>query len=844
MQPLPIDPVLPELCRALAQCPRVVLEAPPGAGKTTRVPRALLDAGIAGAGEVIVTEPRRLAARLAATRVANEHGERLGDVTGYRVRFEEVAGKSTRVVYVTEGVLLRRLLADPTLSGVGAVVLDEFHERHLETDLLLSLLARRARADARAPKLVVMSATLDAEPVARFLGDCPRVRSEGRLFPVAIEHLPEPDDRPLEKQVVSAVRRIFREGPPGDVLVFLPGAAEIQRCQRALEPLAIELCAELAQLHGDLPIEEQARAIQPAKRPKIVLSTNVAESSVTIEGVVAVVDSGLVRRAGHSPFSGLPTLSIAKISRASAAQRAGRAGRTREGRVLRLYTRGDFASRPEFDVPEIARSDLTESLLFLRGTNTPLDDLAWLTAPPPAALAAAAELLTALGASAGDTLTPIGRRLLDLPVHPRLGRILVEGERRGVAAEAALLVALLGERDIRLTERRPLGERRPRDLAAGPSDLLELCDAFELARSLGFDPGRLRAHDLDARSVSAVARAERQLVKVTRSRARADREEPLETALLICTLTGFVDRLARRKRPGSNELVLANGAGAKLSENSVVREGDLLVAVDVEERSGLGIGSQTSVRLASSVRAEWLLDLYSEQLSLTDELVWNEQNERVEQLSRMSFGAVVLEESRASAPSGPDAARVLARAAEKHGGLEFSKSDALGSLGERLALLAAHYPNAGLPALDAASALARAAEHATSFAELRKLDLAELVLAELTPEQRRLLDREAPERVILPNGRGAPIHYEPSRPPWLESRLQDFFGLGDGPRLCGGRVAVTLHLLAPNGRAVQVTSDLPGFWERHYPSIRRELMRRYPRHSWPEDGKSAAPTKR
>lgn len=845
MQPLPIDSVLEELCRTLSESDALVLEAPPGAGKTTRVPSALLESGVLGQGEVIVTEPRRLAARLAAHRVASERGERLGDRVGYNVRFEQVGGARTRLRYVTEGILLRRLMADPELSGVSLVILDEFHERHLETDLLLSLLAAPAPAGRRKPKLLVMSATLDAEPVARFLRDCPRLRSEGRVFPVSIDHLSEPDDRPLQKQVVSAVRRLFKEGPAGDILVFLPGAAEIRSAGAELSSLSSELGFLVTPLHGDLPIAEQARAIEPASRPKVVLSTNVAESSITIEGVVAVIDSGLARRAGHSPWTGLPTLSTAKISRASAAQRAGRAGRTREGRVLRLYTRGDLLGRPEFDVPEIARADLTEALLTLYGLGDASrrpERLEWLTPPPEAALTAGRELLSALGALDTDTnLTPIGRRLLELPLHPRLGRLVIEGELRGVPGKAVLAASLLGERDIRLSRRQPMGGRRdPGDIPAADSDLLELVDAFELARELDFNPHRLRAHDLDARAIDRVARAERQLAKLVR---RADdwSDEDAEQAMLIATLTGFVDRLARRKKPGSSELIFANGTSARLSPSSAVRHGELLVAVDVEEQNYGKTMGQATVRIASSVRAEWLLDLFSEKLLMKDELFWNDSSERVERVSRLSFGAVVLDESRSAAESGPDTARALLRAAETRGAAEFIKSDSLTLLLERVTLLRTHYPNAGFPSVEPTATLERAAQHLTSFAELRAVDLTALLLSELTTEQQRMLEREAPREIRLPSGRNARIHYDSGRPPWLESRLQDFFGLSEGPRLCGGRVPVTLHLLSPNGRAVQVTTDLLGFWQRHYATVRRELMRRYPRHAWPEDGRTATP---
>lgn len=848
MQALPIDPLLPELCARLAEKRCAVLEAPPGAGKTTRAPMALFEAGLGGGGEVLVAEPRRLAARMAARRVAAERGERLGDRVGYRVRFEEVAGPKTRVFYVTEGVLLRRLLADPKLSGVGAVVLDEFHERHLDTDLLLSLLAELKKTARPDLSLLVMSATLDAEPVAAFLGDCPRLRSEGRMFPVEIEHLPEPDLRPLEKQVVSAVRRLLDLDASGDVLVFLPGAGEIRRAQAALDPLARERALSVVPLHGDLPIAEQARAIEPSRERKVVLSTNVAESSVTIDGVTGVVDSGLARVAEHSPWTGLPSLGTAKISRSSAVQRAGRAGRTAPGRVLRLYTKGDFLARVEHDAPELLRADLAEALLTLHGAGIRApDELAWLSPPPPARVAAAEELLSVLGAlDASRRLTEVGRRMLELPLHPRLARVVVEGARRGVGAAAALVAALLGERDLRLSSRTDFsGGRQGADTATGPSDVLELVDSFELARSLDFQPQRLRSHGLEPRSVEAVARAERQLSRlIRRERAETPSDDDPEQALLLAVLTGFADRVARRRKPQGLELILSNGKSARLSPNSVVRNEELLVAVDVEERAGRAGSNEGVVRLASAIRAEWLLEFYPDRIQLTDELSWNAEAERVENSSRMAYGAVVLEESRSASPPSPAASAVLASAVVDYGAQEFLKSDALNLLGERLALVAQHYPNSGVSALDASSAKARVlalCEGVTSFAELRALDVAATLTANLSGAERRLLDEAVPERVRLPGGRSVSVHYEPGKPPFIESRLQDFFGMADGPKLCGGRLPVTLHLLAPNARAVQVTSDLAGFWQRHYPGIRRELMRRYPRHAWPEDGRHAEP---
>jgi ATP-dependent helicase HrpB len=838
---LPIDELTAEISQRALEAGTLVLSAPPGAGKTTRVPWALLDA-LGAKGKVIVTEPRRLAARLSAERVARERGLRLGELVGYTVRFEDASGPATRLSYVTEGILLRRLLVDPGLSGVRAVVLDEFHERHLETDLLLALLARR-RELGQDLVLVVMSATLDAEPIAAFLNDAPHVKSAGRSFPVTVEHLPRPDDRPLEKQVTSAVRTCLDRENAGNVLVFLPGALEIRRAGEALEALARERGVAVLPLHGDLTVGEQARAVEPSKERKVVLATNVAESSLTIAGVSSVVDSGLARMAAHSAWTGLSTLTLAKVSRASAVQRAGRAGRTREGHVLRLYTQGDFQMRPEFDAPAIARSDLSEAVLMLAGAGVRAGDIRWLTPPPEQSLGAATSLLGALEAlDAAGELTPIGRRMLELPLHPRLARLVVEGERRGVAEDAALVAAVIGERDIRLTSRAQVGERRAgrREGASGPSDPLELLDRFEEAQGARFEAHRLRAMGLDPRAVDAVERARRQIQRLVRRESPGPESAELhERALLSSILSAFPDRVAKRRRRGERELVLSNGKVARLSEDSVVHEAPLFVAIDAEERGGQG----TIVRSASQVDENLLFELYPDRLELADELTFVPSSERVERVSTMRWGALVLEETRVVATSSEEAGAVLFQAARAHAA-RFLRTPAALSLAARVSLLGAHFPDAGFtadPAVALEQALNAACSGSVSFADLERADLPELFVAALSAEQRRLLEREAPERVRLGGGRTVPVQYEAGKPPFIESRLQDFFGAAEGPRIVAGRVPLTLHLLAPNQRAVQVTTDLSGFWERHYPTIRRELMRRYPRHAWPEDGRTAVP---
>jgi ATP-dependent helicase HrpB len=866
MQPLPIDPLLPEVVAALRRSPSLVIEAPPGAGKTTRVPRAVLEAGLSGAGEVVVLEPRRLAARLAARRVAEEMGERVGGTVGYQVRFEEVAGPRTRLRYLTEGLLTRRLVSDPHLAGVGAVVLDEFHERHLPGDLALGLMKRLQATERPDLKVLVMSATLDAGPVARFLS-APSLRSEGRLFEVAVEYLsPAEAARPdrLEEQVASAVRRLVREGLDGDVLVFLPGAAEIRRAREGLEPLARQAGLDLLPLHGDLPPEEQDRAVRPGPRRKVILSTNVAETSVTIEGVAAVVDSGLARVASHSPWSGLPRLEVRKVSRASAAQRAGRAGRTRPGRALRLYTRHDHDSRPEFDLPEVARQDLCEAFLALSALGA-LTGFPWFEPPPPAAAGAARALLERLGAVDGrGAVTELGRCMLRFPLHPRLGRLVCEAEARGAAEAGALLAALLGERDIR--ERAFDGRARGAP-PTGPSDLLELAHLFEEAAGARFAEGRLRSLGLAPGPVQAVERARRQLVQILRrdrSRPRTSTPTatatagsgatPAEDALLLATLAAYPDRVARRREPGSAEVVLAGGGSARLGEESVVREAALLVAVDAEERRGdrrapgapaAGRGGQVVVRLASAATPEMLLELFPDSLRFEEEVRWNGQAARVEAMERLRYQDLTLEETRQASPDPEKAAALLAEAALKEGARAFAEEGAVDRLLARIAFAARAMPEAGLEPPtedDLAGALGELCAGRRSFAELREAGLVEALLARLSGRARALLDRAAPERVSLPGGRSVRVHYEAGdKPPWIESRLQDFFGMAAGPRLAEGRAPLTLHLLAPNQRAVQVTSDLAGFWERHYPAVRRELMRRYPRHAWPEDPLRAQP---
>lgn len=791
MNSLPVDARLADIVRALKSSSNLVLEAPPGAGKTTRVPPALLEAGF---GEILVLEPRRIAARLAARRVAQELGEAVGGTVGYQVRFEQQAGPQTQIRFLTEGVLTRRLLGDRGLDGAGCVVLDEFHERHLEGDLALALLLdlqRRKKPDLR---MLVMSATIEGDRVAETLGGCPVVRAEGRLHPLELRYTPSSSGT-LEERVAEAVELALKN-TGGDVLVFLPGAAEIRRCQRRLA----RVDAEVLPLHGDLSPEEQDRAVGPCGRRKVILSTNVAESSITIEGVTAVVDSGLARVASDSPWTGLPRLEVKPVSRSSAIQRAGRAARTAPGMAIRLYTEADFLSRPEHDAPEIVRRELAQLVLDVKsaGYGT-VEELPWLDAPPMAAMEAAEALLKKLGAAdGGGRLTRLGRRMAGLPLHPRLAALIVRAEERGAGEQACAAAAALSAGE-RLPEIAPHESR---------SDLLVL---------------------LERRGEGRIKRLEQQILGIAKpAKDSAETDEPL----LRAVLEAFPDRVARRRR--GRDLKMAGSVGVEQAANSTVRE-DLLVALEVEERPEQGA---PLVRLASAIEAEWLFDLEGAGLSERVTLEWNRQSERVEALTALMYEDLVIDESR-GAPPAEEASKLLAKKAVEAGVGRFTDSAKFEAFRRRWNFAAAH---SDLPPCDEGvlrQAMEKLALGLRSFAELERAardgGLEAVLLTLLQAGQRRLLDEIAPERIQLAGGRRAPVEYREGQPPAVASRLQDFFGMKKTPRVARGEVPVTVELLAPSRRPVQVTQDLEGFWSRHYPRIRKELMRRYPRHAWPEN---------
>lgn len=818
---LPIDTELPAIVTTLRESRRLVLEAPPGAGKTTRVPRALLDAGFEG--EIVVLEPRRLAARLAAARVAEELGEKVGERVGYSVRFEESRSERTRIRFVTEGVLTRRLVTDPKLAGVGVVILDEFHERNLQGDVALALLEHALRTERDDLHVIVMSATLDAAPVAEYLGAA-RIRSEGRAYPVVTEHEPPGDDRPLELRVVSATRSALVASPDGDTLVFLPGAREIRKCSEALQKLASEHGVDVVALHGELPLEEQSRAIRRGPRRKVVLATNVAESSITVEGVVTVIDSGLARAMRHSPWSGLGSLETVKVSRASATQREGRAGRVRPGRCIRLYAKADFDARPESDPPEIARVDLADMVLSLSVAGR--SDVRFLDPPRESAVAGAKRLLTRLGAlDARGEPTELGRKMVRFPLSPRLARLCLAGEALGIVDDACGAAALLAERDIR-DARGPFTERKS-DEPTQDSDVGLLLDKLREAEGSGQRPHALRAMGLDVRAVTTVLAVKRDLVRRCRaSVAPPSGPEAHDRALVSALLSAFPDRFAKRQKPKAPRLAIAGGISGTLSEESVVRDAPFLLALDADESRGV------LVRIAAAVDPGAILDRFVDEVTEERVLTFNAELGRVEAKSRLLYDGIAFDETLDTKPTGDDVAVCLADALLARG---LASLDASGAL-EAFLARARYAASRGMlaSALDdaAVTEIVRAA-----CAGKRTLDevlegglLAYFCAA--VPGAEKLASL-CPDTITLPSGRKPTVHYEVGKPPWVESYLQDFFGLRATPAI--GGEPVVLHLLAPNKRCVQITRDLESFFRTHYPPLRKELGRRYPKHAWPED---------
>ena len=839
---LPIDPFLAGIADTLRDRGTLVLVAPPGAGKTTRVPPALLAAGILGSGTLWVLQPRRVAARAAARRIASELGEPLGERAGFQVRDDGARSARTRILVVTEGILTRRLLEDPSLPGVAGVMLDEFHERSRHADLALAML-REVRATLREDLLlIVASATLDPAPVASFLsgarGPAPIVSVPGRPFPVDVRHSDQADPRPLEARVASAVRTAISDGPPGDVLVFLPGSFEIRRAREALESMDASL--DVRVLHGDLPGTAQDAALAPATadRRRVILATNVAETSLTIEGVSTVVDSGLARTLRFDPRSGLDRLVLGRIPRASADQRAGRAGRLGPGLALRLYSRHDEAGLRPHEEPELLRTDLASPLLdILLWTARDPALFGWFEPPPASSIALALRLLRRLGAVEERSFrpTPRGARMAALPVHPRLSALVLAGAERDLLREAATLAALVEERDVLAASRVSGGGTLDADHA---SDLLLRLDLLEEAERSGLSRARLCSLGLEPGAALAVLRL-RDLI-LRRFPPETRRSRPPEAELLRLVLAAYPDRIARRRRPAGAEAILAGGTPLVFDPRCPVRSAGLVAVIETSASPS----GPDRIRLASAVEREWLDTLPGERVRAETVRSWDAAAGRVVARQRVVYDDLVLEENEVPAPLDEETARLLIEAARADLSRALDSGPGVERLRARVAFLRRAMPELDVPPLDDAALLDLLPGLVVGrrrLAELRETPLEPLLRSRLGARALRQLDEHAPDVLAVPSGRSVPLRYDDDGPPVLAVKLQELFGLAATPRVAGGRVGLILHLLSPAGRPVQVTSDLASFWSTTYPAVRRELRGRYPKHPWPEDPWSDPP---
>jgi ATP-dependent helicase HrpB len=827
---LPVGAVLPELLRALAAGRSTVLTASPGSGKTTLVPLALLDEPWLAGGAILVSAPRRIAARAAAARMAELLGEPVGETVGYRVRFDQRVSARTRVEVITEGILVRRIQGDPGLAGVGLVVLDELHERSLLADLALALVRDVQEGLREDLRLLLMSATLDAAALARALGGAAVVEGGGRSHPVEVRYLPRSSTAPVPVVTAEAVRRALAPGH-GDVLAFLPGGREIRAAAERLGDLP---GTEVLALHGDLPAEVQDRALRPAApgRRRVVLATPIAETSLTIEGVAAVVDSGLARRPRFDPASGLTRLETVRVSRASADQRAGRAGRLGPGVCHRLWTEGTQRTLAAQTPPEILDADLAPLVLELAqwGVAGP-EALRWLDPPPPGACAQARTLLEALGAlDPKGRVTPLGRRMVGLPFHPRLSRMLLTALDRGEAALGCDLAALVSERDL-------LRGGGPRGV-----DLADRLAALRVWRRDG-EAGARRA-GADPVLCLRVDRAARQARQALGVRAGGEDSGTADRSAGALLASAYPDRVAQLQAGATGRMRLASGRGARLPEGDPLAGQAYLVAVHLDATAGDG-----RVFLAATLDPSDLGRLPGIDAHTVDVVDWDERARAVVARREERLGSLVLAARPLPDPDPGRVREVLLAALRRAGPGVLPWTPAARELQARVLSLRAWRPGEGWPDLSDAALLEGLEEWlgpelsgVTRLDHLARLDLLAPLQRQVGRDGLRRLDAGAPTHLSVPSGARRRLAYLPGEPPVLAVKLQELFGLADSPRVSWGEVPVILHLLSPAGRPIQVTADLRGFWERTYPEVRRELRGRYPRHPWPEDPWTAVPT--
>ncbi|MBI5422591.1 MAG: ATP-dependent helicase HrpB [Opitutae bacterium] len=841
---LPIYELESTIVASLRAQGRLIAQAPTGSGKSTQVPQMLLNHGLLGErGEVVVLQPRRLAARMLAKRVAEEVGTRLGDVVGYQIRLDSRVSEATRIRFVTEGILLRQMSFDPTLRGISAIVFDEFHERHLYGDISLARAIQIQQTRRPDLKLVVMSATLDAALLKDYLAPCEVLTSQGRTFPVRIEYLPKAvnfEHDPVWAVAARECERIAAQ-TTGDLLVFMPGAFEIGRTVQEIQGSHALRGFACFPLHGELPPEAQDRAVARYDTRKIIVSTNVAETSLTIDGVTAVVDCGLARVARYDPHRGINTLLIEKISIASSDQRAGRAGRTAPGVCLRLWTDREHAQRPLQELPEVKRLDLAEVVLTLKAAG--IDDIAnfpWLEKPEPKALERAEMLLEDLGALHGakKTITDIGRRMLRFPMHPRYARMFLAAQEYGCVRSVALMAALTQGRNflLRGVERRTEEAREELFGAEGESDFFLLMRAWRYAEKANYNMDACRRLGIHAQAVRQVGPLFEQFLEIAAAEKLDVTEKRIDgVAVRKCVLLGFSDHLARRLDKGTLRCELVHARKGVLARESAIQNSPLFVAAEITEIESRG-EVNTILNLNTAIEEAWLKELFPEDFLDAGGVIYDETQRRVLARKERRFRDLVLDSKQtADQPPEGQAAAILAREviAGRIQLIEWNES--VEHWITRVNCLAKWWPELEVnPITDAdrSTLIEQICYGSYGARELKDKPVMPVLRDWLLAEQLAVLDEYLPERIEMANGRKARVRYEKDGPPILSARIQELYGVSSKFTLGHGRVAVKIEVLAPNQRPIQVTDDLSNFWREQYPKIKTELSRRYPRHEW------------
>jgi ATP-dependent helicase HrpB len=839
---LPIWEIHSQIIDSLRVGNRLILSAPTGSGKTTQVPQMLLQGGMLAEGQVVILQPRRLAARLLAARVAQELGVKLGREVGYQIRFENVTSSETKIRFVTEGVLLRQMIDDPQLKGISVLLFDEFHERHLYGDITLARALDVQESSRPNLRIGVMSATLDADLLAQYLR--PRVlTSEGRTFPVEIKYASEPsytDKRPVWDQAADAFSRYIRSGGEGDVLVFMPGGFEISQTIEAIRHTDESKGFILLPLHGELPPNDQDAAVARYPQRKVVVSTNVAETSLTIDGVRLVIDSGLARIPRFDANRGINTLLVENISQSSSDQRAGRAGRTAPGVCMRLWSREEHSHRSAQELPEIKRLDLAEVVLTLKAAGVEnLRKFRWLEPPDEQSLAHAEELLTDLGAlDKHGSITSVGRKMLAFPIHPRYARMLLAAQEYGCVYQAALVAALTQGRDLLL---RNVG-RETNDLREdllgekASSDFWILMRAWTYASKNQFrlDACRkLGIHAVTARQVGPLFDhflriAEREGLDI---QAREVKDEALQK----CVLIGFSDRVAHRLDQGTLRCELVHNRRGVLARESVVQHAPLFVVAEVREVEGKDEEVRTILSLATAIEADWLRELFPGDIEGDLKVQFDPTQKRVVAAELSRFRGLALSAKRVEPPPADAAARLLADEVVS-GNLTLKEWDhGVEQWILRLNLLSKWCPDFELPPIideDRRHLIEQICHGAIGYKDIKDRDVRPVVQSWLSHAQRELLDKHAPERLSLPNGRTPKVSYDAANPPYISMRIQELYDVTQTPKIALGRVPVLVHILTPGMKPVQVTQDLASFWREHYPRLKSELQRKYPKHEW------------